>query len=1401
MEDTSRSTFDKKKHYSSVRMQQGRVQLDADWNEQAEIELHHSGTTNFDVIGSCGAPIHNPGFEVSAETGELLIGKGRYYVDGILCENEEKVPYSSQPDYLPEKIAQYGRYLAYLEVWERQITAVEDPEIREVALGGPDTATRTKTVWQVKLAKLSGSGENPDDECRCPVEARSASIAARTGPPGPSDPCMVQQGAGYLGLENHLYRVEIHEPGETGKATFKWSRENGSVLRAVEKIENDRITLQNSGIGVAGFFEPGQMVEVTDEVRELRGLPGVLALLKSVEGNVLTVAEGSGLSEVDFPLKNGPKVRRWDHQPRAENDGKDGAITTGTDWIDLEYGIQVRFDPDGDYRTFDHWQMAARRATGDIEWPHDENDFVERFGIKRHRCPLAVLKKSGDAWSVEKDCRRFFPPLTEIEIDGGGGGCAVPVGEGGEYETLAEAIEDLQNKNKKNPLKTVCICLLPGEHLVENLNVREPMTTPSFHLNVRGCGSSTLLVSRGQMRIIGLASIAFENMVIETRDCRDQDLHASGAIFFEGTEKIAIRSCWIEGEGEPLIRIGPTARHILLLNNFILPTDVGKRFALIIHQVTEDAMVKNNVIRGKFSLGPARVHLGPSSVSVADIGKGSSSFQALPSTRSSGSYSWPNLTPEELARVLDLMKTGRLEFDGPVSGTLRLQGNRLTRIVAGDLVVEEIKGFLENENEAGKKETKETKGTKTPGIAQIREIESWVFRQVFASDNVVEEENVVLEGQNQIVAKNVSLNSNWFNLARNDSEPSDGKRLGWVIADSAFYSGNSGREEIQICNISRVSERAGNTVSIIECRPASYHLAYRPEDGKALVYRWNLEGGRRAVLSETWEPSWAFAPFELNSEPHFLARRPEATGTAAFALYRWISPGAREKIWSESWECEPNRTTTPIEIDGEAYMVAYRSEDGNVQLWRRNSDGSKIVLGSGWGPGRELLPFDLKGEPHFVAYRGADGSAQVYRWRADGRRDTVRSEKWHEDCLLMPFELGGESYLVMYRPSSVFPGGAGRDHNMKVYRWNADGTRDEVSQFKWSEKSVLLPFSLGGVPHVMTYKKADETFEIHRWKLVTNNKVDRESVGTGKWLKGYSPRPFELNGKLYFVAYDKAGGSFFLCRGDFSGTEIKVVTRSFGSWENNSIPIPFDLAGLIHFVVYRPEDGRVLLSKGTVEGTTEKMVTVWTGAWDPSDSVMLFDLGGKSHYLASQQETDEILLCRWNPEDGTRELVWSSGWEAGYTLFPAPAKICGTAQIIAYRPDDGQVELCRWDAGGFRETVWKGGWDAGSEVLAFFSLASRPHWLGYRPGDGRAQLRRWGPENGKSEAVWSDEWGTNYLLMTLELDGAPHLALYRPEDGQAQLYRWNPDGSQVPISREEWGHGYALMPFVLPREK
>ncbi|HYI96160.1 MAG TPA: DUF6519 domain-containing protein [Bryobacteraceae bacterium] len=86
--DFSRDTFNPGNRFSGVLMQQGRVQLDADWNEQVRIQHHRMETESIDVIGRCGTPEEGGGFVISQSPrgSDLLIAPGRFYVDGLLCE-------------------------------------------------------------------------------------------------------------------------------------------------------------------------------------------------------------------------------------------------------------------------------------------------------------------------------------------------------------------------------------------------------------------------------------------------------------------------------------------------------------------------------------------------------------------------------------------------------------------------------------------------------------------------------------------------------------------------------------------------------------------------------------------------------------------------------------------------------------------------------------------------------------------------------------------------------------------------------------------------------------------------------------------------------------------------------------------------------------------------------------------------------------------------------------------------------------------------------------------------------------------------------------------------------------------------------------------------------------------
>ena len=60
--DYTRFTFDPRKRYSGVLMQQGRVQLDSDWNEEIDILRRRIRTTTLDILGPLGVPyVVSPG--------------------------------------------------------------------------------------------------------------------------------------------------------------------------------------------------------------------------------------------------------------------------------------------------------------------------------------------------------------------------------------------------------------------------------------------------------------------------------------------------------------------------------------------------------------------------------------------------------------------------------------------------------------------------------------------------------------------------------------------------------------------------------------------------------------------------------------------------------------------------------------------------------------------------------------------------------------------------------------------------------------------------------------------------------------------------------------------------------------------------------------------------------------------------------------------------------------------------------------------------------------------------------------------------------------------------------------------------------------------------------------------
>jgi hypothetical protein len=449
--DFTRNTFDPLKHFTRVLMQQGRVQLDADFNEQAAILLHYIRTLATDIIGPFGGPAANLGFGIivdpkalPAETakrlegmkmlpldsGDFLIGSGRYYVEGLLCENEYFSLYSRQPDAAPGKISDVRQpYLVYLDVYERHISSAEDDSIREVALGGADTASRAKLVWQVRAEKLNGGttcGDmNPNWGTllkRWRPENRGHLRARARMPQDATDPCTVAPEASYRGEENQLYRVEIHHgPGDAGNPpTFKWSRDNGSVTFPIRRLEGSSVTLESLGRDSHLGLQHGDWVEIVDDTITLGGELYQVTDIDQMGMRVTLDRPAAG--SYDESSGSHPLLRRWDHKEGDPQRGGskliDGAATVMArpdTWLALEDGVQIQFEPNASYLPGDYWLIPARTITGDVEWPRVNGEAVPLppHGVVHHYAPLGVIAAHADgSLALLADCRSGFAPLT-----------------------------------------------------------------------------------------------------------------------------------------------------------------------------------------------------------------------------------------------------------------------------------------------------------------------------------------------------------------------------------------------------------------------------------------------------------------------------------------------------------------------------------------------------------------------------------------------------------------------------------------------------------------------------------------------------------------------------------------------------------------------------------------------------------------------------------------------------------------------------------------------------------------------------------------------------------------------------------------------------------------------------
>lgn len=321
-------------------------------------------------------------------------GAGRLFVHGMRTFLEHDWRYSLQPDLpdpeplvrpTPAPDGSTGHHLVYADIFEEVVRGFAEPSVIEPALGGEETAFRTRKVTQIRVLPVGPDGAEtlpgPTGDGRLTTNVPAGAFPDRF-PPEERDPCRdrclfstnVTTGVGYRGSENIQVRVEIlAAPTLTQPGVIGWSRDNAAriaplVIDAAAGAESVFVAPED-----ARSFAAGGLVVVEDrrsrldpdrpghraQVRALRTVNSATGELEFEPAGWTSTTDpvplvlGGGLSRA-FLRTDAAAVRRWD--------GVDHLIT------EVRYNLADGIDfalSGNDFRVLEHWTFTCRVAGPD----------------------------------------------------------------------------------------------------------------------------------------------------------------------------------------------------------------------------------------------------------------------------------------------------------------------------------------------------------------------------------------------------------------------------------------------------------------------------------------------------------------------------------------------------------------------------------------------------------------------------------------------------------------------------------------------------------------------------------------------------------------------------------------------------------------------------------------------------------------------------------------------------------------------------------------------------------------------------------------------------------------------------------------------------------------------------
>jgi hypothetical protein len=457
--DRARVSYDPKQQYRSVVMQQGRVTLEADWNEAAQISSEELRRETLDFVGPCGTP--DDGYEILLASSpanapyDFTIQPGTMYVGGVRAHLLAAVDYANQPDWqdigpedpywvslhsLPGSPFAANEFV-YLYLREQEVSAVEDQDLKDVALGGPDTAQRTRLLQRFVRLPCDGT------TCAAGLIAAEAQWAQQgltfephtmrlkssstllvgfVAAQQSQTPCQPQAQGGYVDPDNQLIRVQIAgvDPSSANPQLI-WGFDDASFLYRVQlNPANNTLVFQSTPVDAEHQPISGQIVEL---LRTAAVLPNG-QYVAAATGFVMKLDQNYDPDRESIAIPGGvtlPADYLGDNQSPPTHAGQlflrvwKGMVAgvPGTAQTLGDTGVQVTLgsqSPSHPIHVGDYWMFAVRPITPTIVYPERYQKTPQPpEGSRLWACPLGVISWNDAVGTLSSDCRNRFCNLVD----------------------------------------------------------------------------------------------------------------------------------------------------------------------------------------------------------------------------------------------------------------------------------------------------------------------------------------------------------------------------------------------------------------------------------------------------------------------------------------------------------------------------------------------------------------------------------------------------------------------------------------------------------------------------------------------------------------------------------------------------------------------------------------------------------------------------------------------------------------------------------------------------------------------------------------------------------------------------------------------------------------------------